>query len=32
MKTSCWLNQRPSTIRGRWVHPDRDMLARVAQL
>lgn len=32
MKASCWLNQRPSTIRGRWVHPDRDMLHRIAGL
>ena len=27
---SCWLNERPVTIRGKWIRPGRAMLEAVA--
>lgn len=32
LRMSCWLNQRPSTIYGKWVWPERAMLEAVARL
>lgn len=30
LKMSCWLNERPSTIYGKWVWPEKAMLEAVA--
>jgi hypothetical protein len=32
LKMSCWLNERPSTIYGKWVWPEKAMLEAVARL
>ena len=32
LRMSCWLNQRPSTIYGKWVWPEKAMLEAVARL
>lgn len=32
LKVSVWLNDRPVTIRGRFIHPEREMRRRVAQV
>ena len=32
LKASVWLNQRPVTVRGKFIHPDREMLQRVEKV
>lgn len=32
LEVSCWLNQRPTTVYGKWLRPDRAMLEAVAAL
>ena len=32
LKVSVWLNQRPVTVRGKFIHPDREMQQRLAKV
>ncbi|MCP5413469.1 MAG: hypothetical protein H6961_02430 [Chromatiaceae bacterium] len=32
LKVSVWLNQRPVTVRGKFIHPDREMQQRLAEV
>lgn len=32
LKVSCWLNERPTTVYGKWLWPDRAMREAVAGL
>lgn len=32
LKISCWLNERPVTVYGKWLHPDQAMLDMVGRL
>ncbi|MEW6560475.1 MAG: hypothetical protein AB1412_09800 [Pseudomonadota bacterium] len=32
LAASCWLNQRPTTVRGKWLWPDQAMRNAVAAL
>ncbi len=32
LKVSCWLNERPATVYGKWIWPDKAMREAVAAL